>query len=649
MSKQKLPIMNMRAALSPGSTVDADKRTVDITWTTGARGLREYWGGRYFEELGMKPTNLRMTRAKRGLPLVDGHQAWDNDRNLGIVEGIKIEKGADGERLGFGVARFDTHELAQRRFESVQNGIMRDISVGYRVYKFERVGEADDGNGEMIPVLRAVDWEPIEISLVSAGFDADAKTRANEAVSENEVVISGSLETTEQDPQNERSVENPEVEVASMPTENPAPVVEPKVNEEAVRSEAVKAERSRVKEITEDCERSGLSDLARGFIESGVSPDVARREILTKIAERNVTSTGRVEGIRDENETRHAAIVGAVLHRANPRVHKLDDNARRFMPYSLCDIARELTGEKGSNGQVVERALQTTSQFTNILEDIQNKSLRMEYEALAPTFEPFVRRSTLQDFKSAARVRLGDTDDLVLMPENGEFPIGEQSDVSEKIQLATYGSRIGLSRQAIINDDLDAFSRLPAMFARKARNLEANLVYGVINANANLSDSVALFNTATHGNLAASNAAIAVASLGIGFRDMRLQTSEKGEPLNIVPRYLVVPPHLEGVARQYLGPIVPETNSNVNPWAPFLQLIVEPRLSTLATVSTTAWYLIADPMQIDTIELASLAGAEAIQTRRRDADDVLGVWWDAWVDRGVKAIDYRGMWKNAGS
>jgi hypothetical protein len=54
-------------------------------------------------------------------------------------------------------------------------------------------------------------------------------------------------------------------------------------------------------------------------------------------------------------------------------------------------------------------------------------------------------------------------------------------------------------------------------------------------------------------------------------------------------------------------------------------------------------------MQIDTIELASLAGAEAIQTRRRDADDVLGVWWDAWVDRGVKAIDFRGMWKNAGS
>jgi hypothetical protein len=200
-----------------------------------------------------------------------------------------------------------------------------------------------------------------------------------------------------------------------------------------------------------------------------------------------------------------------------------------------------------------------------------------------------------------------------------------------------------------VNDDLDAFSRLPAQFALKARNLEANLVYGVLNTNANMADGQPLFNLAAHGNRAAANAVINVANIGIAIAQFRRQATETGMPLNLFPRYLVVPPALEAVARQYVTQITAAVSANVNPYQGVFSLVVDPRLETLAGGSITAWYLFCDPSQCDTIELASLAGGESVNVESVDDANSLGVWWRAYIDRGVKAIDWRGMWQNLGA
>jgi hypothetical protein len=644
-----MPVGEIRAAIGP-KTLNDETRSVEIQWTTGERGIRQGWSGPFYEELGMKPSQIRMSRAKAGLPFSDGHQSWDNDRTLGIVENITIEK--NGEmRIGSGRVRFDTHELAERRFNSVKNGILRDVSVGYRVYKYDKVEEVEE-NGIKIPVYRAVDWEPIEISLVTAGFDTKAKIRSGEINDENVVEVSDSDESglCENVPQETRTIERS----SDMPLTEVAPPVE-QVDVNAVRTAAISAERARVREISEDCHRAGFADLANGFINDGVSPDAVRSQLLIKVSERTAAvNSSRATITRDESETRFEGMAEAVMHRANSRRHALTEKGRAFVGFTLADLARALTGATGSNLQVVtealtNRAYQTTSSFSNLLEDIQTKTLRAEYEANVASFEPFVRRSTLPDFKPGSRARLGDMQDLLLLPEGAEFQVGESSDSTEKIQLLTYGRKIGLSRQAIVNDDLDAFARLPTQFAMKARNLEANLVYGALVTNANMSDGVALFNAAGHGNRATVNAVINVLNLGIGIADMRRQTSETGMPLNIFPRFLVVPPALEAVARQYTTQITPAVSANVNPYQGTFQLVVDPRLETLAGGSLTRWYLICDPSQVDTIELASLAGGESVNVEKVDDANSLGVWWRAYIDRGVKAIDWRGMWDNLGA
>lgn len=654
MKTQRIPLGCFRAAVGP-KTLNEDNRTAEIQWGVGQRGLRNGWEGRYYEELSMSPSHVRLGRAKGGLPFVDGHQAWDNDRSLGIVEDVRIKKGEDGNRFGFGVVRFDTHPLAEQRYQSVKNNILRDVSVGYRVYKYERGEDQVESDGSKTPVYRAVDWEPIEISLVTAGFDTTAKIRSEGEDIENECEIfddNAVIDSVENDPLRERTIEKG----ASMPVDT-APIQEPVVTDAAaVAREAIEIERKRVSEITADCFRSGHPELAAGFVSEGVASDAVRAVLLEKLASRNanVASSRPAEIVRDESETRFSAMVEAVAHRANARLHKLSDNGRRFMSHSLADLARELTGKTGSAMAVVtdaltNRAYMSTSSFPNLLEDIQTKTLRAEIEAQVGSFEPFVRRSTLPDFKTASRARLGDMQDLIEMPEGAEFTIGESSDSREPIRLRTFGRKVGLSRQAIINDDLDAFSRFPTQFVTKLRNLEANLVYSILVNNANMSDGIALFNRPGHGNRSNANTVINVANLGLAIADFRTQVSETGMPLNIFPRFLVVPPALESVARQFVTALTPAASANVNPYQGVFDVIVDARLQLLAGGSVTRWFLIADPSQIDTIELASLAGGESVNLDRMDDPNSLGVWWNAYADRGAAPIDWRGMFDNLGA
>ena len=56
--------MNMRASFSP-KTVDEERRTVELVWTTGAKVLRVPWfGENFYEELSMDPKHVRMKRLK---------------------------------------------------------------------------------------------------------------------------------------------------------------------------------------------------------------------------------------------------------------------------------------------------------------------------------------------------------------------------------------------------------------------------------------------------------------------------------------------------------------------------------------------------------------------------------------------------------
>ncbi len=68
------------------------------------------------------------------------------------------------------------------------------------------------------------------------------------------------------------------------------------------------------------------------------------------------------------------------------------------------------------------------------------------------------------------------------------------------------GKVIGITRQVIINDDLDAFTRVPSLFGTAAATLESDVVWGIVTANPAMGNGVALFH-ANHKNLTGAGAA----------------------------------------------------------------------------------------------------------------------------------------------
>src|SRR5699024_10932941 len=135
------------------------------------------------------------------------------------------------------------------------------------------------------------------------------------------------------------------------------------------------------------------------------------------------------------------------------------------------------------------------------------KRVRDAYQSAPQTFGPIVSRGTLPDFKETSIIGLGDAPSLLLVRENAEFTYGAMADTGMTYRLQTYGRIVAITRQAIINDDKRLFGRIPTQFGFKARDLESDLVWGLIISNPTMADGFALFST-QHGNLAASCGAI---------------------------------------------------------------------------------------------------------------------------------------------
>jgi len=239
------------------------------------------------------------------------------------------------------------------------------------------------------------------------------------------------------------------------------------------------------------------------------------------------------------------------------------------------------------------------------------------------------------------------------------------SDSKETYKVEKYGSVFTITWETVVNDDMDAISRVPAMQGAACRRKQNAAVYGVLTANAALGDGGALFNATAqttaggHANLAGTPAVISVANLNIAFKAMMVMKGLRSDvTLNIQPESLIVPAAISATALQVVGSIADPSvggsaagNSNtLNIYGPNgsrpLKVIVDP---VLDANSATAWYLAASPSQVDTVELSFLAGEET---------PVLENEWDFDKDVykykvrqtfGVAAIDFRGLFKNAGA
>jgi hypothetical protein len=162
----------MQTRTAPVNATDAGARTADITWSTGAAVRRiDGNGDPWKEELSMNPAHVRMGRMQSGAPVLDTHGRGSVARVLGVIENAKV----DGTK-GTATIRFSKRPEVDPILQDVKDKIIRNVSVGYTVYRYDDVSTAADLR-DGTRRLRATDWEPSEISLVPVGADANAGVR----------------------------------------------------------------------------------------------------------------------------------------------------------------------------------------------------------------------------------------------------------------------------------------------------------------------------------------------------------------------------------------------------------------------------------------------------------------------------------------
>ena len=666
-----LPMQLRRAPILP-ATVNTESRSVDVVFTTGAAVRRRRWTGwdtsvPFDEILEVSDRAVDLTRLNAGAPALDSHSVWSSHSQVGVVERAWIE-GKEGKAT-IRFPRDGLDQAADRMFGLISDGIIRNVSVGYSIERVKVVEPAAKGEVEQRIVER---WTPLEVSFVTVPADPRAQVRAADQASypveivdtrmqkeasmpESTTTVAGDVPAlTETRQQPVAASAHPEPTSARMPEPAPAP------DSEAIATSAREAERDRVSTIYDLTGRLNLErSFAEDLVKRGVSVDESRRLILDQVAAksdetRTFPHVSVPLGGRDERITRRDAVANALLHRYSPTLFPLEDAARQYRGMTLLELARESLGNAGVNtrglsrDEVATRALHSTSDFPEILSAVTNKTLRQAYDAYPRTFALFCRQVLATDFKSMHRVQLGEAPQLLEVGESGEFKRGTLGESKESYKVKTYGRVVAITRQVLINDDLDAFTRIPAMYGNSIAQLESDVVWGIITSNPAMADGNALFHT-THKNLAGTGAALDVASVGAARAAMALQTGlDKKTVLNIRPAFLIVPAALELKAEQLVAQnLVPADSAKVVPQSiRTLSPISEPRLDA---ASATSWYLAASPNQIDTIEYAYLEGQQGAYIETRNGFDVDGVEIKCRLDFGAKAIDWRGLYKNSGA
>lgn len=447
--------------------------------------------------------------------------------------------------------------------------------------------------------------------------------------------------------------------------------------------------------VNAECKRLGLSKYVDEIMPKATTMVDAGRAILDKMA--IVMSQPEGLGRFDAGESQRDKHVGllrtALLMRVAGNVPQSQrDNViqpaerkhgwEEFRHANLSDLARECLVADGINvrgasrqqialcalGDVRNSGLQVrdgaayhvTASFPNLVLDAINKSMLAGYNERNFTWRLVFRQAaSVPDFKNIHRVRLSEVPNLKLWLDNvppEEFAL---TDEREYYAVEAYAEMVSFSWKLLVNDDMDALTRTPAMMGTAAARTINAAVWSIVTSNPTMTDGQALFATATGNrkktNYTSSGTAISETSLNVARNLFRQQVgvNTKGgnaseSILNLEPRALVVPSAIEGTARRQINSdYVPEANmfQTVNQFKS-LAVVVEPLLDAN---SATAWYLFAGTDQIDTIELSFLQGFESPQTSDWLDMETSARKYTIKQCYGAKAIDWRGCYKNAGA
>jgi hypothetical protein len=623
--------------------------TVDLVVSVGSAWPRTDWmtGERYIETLDISAGAIRMDRLNAGAPLLTDH-VDTVDNVVGVVERAWV---AGGELRA--TVRFGGHDRARDIAQRVREGILRNVSTRYLTHRVRVIPASGE---RALPERRATDWEPLEVSFVAIPVDAGAGVRAAglpQAECEftfNRAPIAHIEEVGMADNSQESGALAPVDETRAAPAAGTAPDVE------AIRA----AERDRIAEITSRCRALNLAhDFADELVRSGASVDAAARKMLDELARKQVRAPAgpTVEVVRDHADPTQVieAMADALAVRAMPGSFKpTNDRFREFSSLRPSDMLMELAAARGERVSprdrmaLLERSFHTTSDFPLLLENAGNKMLMAGFMAAAPSYRAFFAQRSFNDFKAHRFLMAGDFPALAELNEGGAITAGTISEKRETVTPKTFARQIRITRQALVNDDLGAFTDFGAMIGRRVADQENALAYALVNTASGdgptlTTGNAAVFGTgATRANKASGGAAITETALDLGYAAMMAQTSLDGIRLNIQPRILLTGAAYRGAALRFTTRISPEAGANVGLYSDLTPVAD-------ANITGNRWYLFADPAAAPVYVYGYVNGQTAPQVRvHRWVPGTDGLAVEVVHDFAVGAVDHRGGYFNPG-
>ena len=295
-----------RSASTEFKMADEDDRTLEFPFGS-EKPVERYYG---MEVLSMDEKSMDLSRLNDGAPLLYQHDA---DRIIGVVQKAYIKN-----KRAYAKVKLANNELGREMQELIKDGIMRNVSFGYKITQME----TDESTSPV--TYRATGFQPFELSLVTV--PADESVGIGRAFYHKEVT-----------------------EAASAVQKQPTGVttVDQTLNLEAVRAEAAQAKAKEAAEMIALGQRTKNMEMASEFIANSRGLEELRSALLEKmgVQEKPLNPADAEIGL-NEKEKRNFSFVRAL----NAMAHPNSPEAQRAAAFEI-EVSRAAQKQSGKEAR----------------------------------------------------------------------------------------------------------------------------------------------------------------------------------------------------------------------------------------------------------------------------------------------------------
>jgi hypothetical protein len=286
----------------------------------------------------------------------------------------------------------------------------------------------------------------------------------------------------------------------------------------------------------------------------------------------------------------------------------------------------------------------STVSLSGILGNVANKTMLKGFSGVETTWSRWCKIVPVNDFKTNTAYRMDYTGSYKKIGADGEIKHATLGEASATVRAETYGTMISLTRQMIVNDDLNAFSELPAGMGRAAAIRIEEGAFVTLLANTG-----SFFSSGNGNYISGAATNLQISSLTTAEQEFVDFVDSNGKPVLVSPRLLLVGSALKATAEDlYKATSLvggSSTVPNSNPHAGKYSVLVSPYLNNTAIKdqdgaaisgqSSTVWFLLADPSERAVVHVAFLRGNQTPTIESADTDfNTLGMQWRSYHDFG---------------